>query len=40
MNSPARNFVAKEAKRERVPVLVGLMGPSGSMKIHTVRVRN
>lgn len=32
MNAPARNFVAKEAKRERVPVLVGLMGPSGSGK--------
>ena len=32
MNAPARNFAAKEAKRERVPVLVGLMGPSGSGK--------
>jgi len=32
MNAPARQFVAREAVRESVPLLVGLMGCSGSGK--------
>lgn len=32
MNAPARQFIAKEAVRERVPLLVGVMGCSGSGK--------
>lgn len=32
---PTRNFVASDAKREKVPLLVGLMGPSGGGKTYT-----
>ena len=32
---PNRQFAAKDAKRERVPLLVGLMGPSGGGKTFT-----
>lgn len=32
MNAPARKFVANAAVRERVPLLIGLMGPSGGGK--------
>lgn len=32
MNAPARKFEIKEGKREGVPLLVGLMGPSGGGK--------
>jgi ABC-type dipeptide/oligopeptide/nickel transport system ATPase subunit len=32
---PKRTFVATEAKREKVPLLVGLMGPSGGGKTYT-----
>lgn len=32
MNMPARNFEAKTAVREQVPLLIGLMGASGSGK--------
>lgn len=32
MNAPARNFTAALAVREQVPLLVGLMGPSGGGK--------
>lgn len=32
---PNRSFVANDAKREKVPLLVGLMGPSGGGKTYT-----
>lgn len=32
MNAPTRRFVANNAVRERVPLLIGLMGPSGGGK--------
>lgn len=32
---PKREFVATDAKREKVPLLVGLMGPSGGGKTYT-----
>lgn len=32
MNAPARTFEAKPAKREGVPLLIGLVGPSGGGK--------
>jgi hypothetical protein len=32
MNAPVRNFEAKQAVREAVPLLTGLMGPSGGGK--------
>lgn len=35
MNAPARTFAAVPATREHVPVLLGLMGPSGSGKSYS-----
>ena len=32
MNAPARNFTAKDGKREHTPLLIGLTGPSGGGK--------
>lgn len=32
MNAPVRTFAIKEAVREKVPLLIGLMGPSGGGK--------
>lgn len=32
---PKREFIATDAKREKVPLLVGLMGPSGGGKTYT-----
>jgi hypothetical protein len=32
MNAPQRSFTAKDAKREHVPLLIGLTGPSGGGK--------
>ena len=35
MNAPVRTFEAKPAVRESVPLLVGLMGASGSGKTYS-----
>lgn len=35
MNAPQRNFTAKDAKREQVPLLIGLTGPSGGGKTYS-----